>query len=718
MRIFLVLVMIVTWVSAAHAQDAMDHDTDHVYMTTIASIQLHDQGQVGNAFLDARDDQKNALLFAFKISPSASRVFRVKRLIFSLSGVNLLKKSTLNNIRIVVDENKNGKADEGEKTVGGPGHISLKDKGEIAFLLHFELKKFKGVNYLLVSDIKDIPYRVAFTVSLSTSGIHVADLKKDERISGIEYSVKHAHGNDNAPVLSWIDDESFRKAGVSPRKVLSGDSIVFGVSYKDADGHAPRKTEVGVDWNGDKNYTRYPLHRTYTYTSYEHGVEYRSSDIQAFFEGINNVSYRFFFSDGEKPAEGSPAKESGFFLFPLVSINLSTDRRAVVGGEKVTIEGFIDYYRGTKVSFDKLKETNFSPWRLNNFALGKEDGVHPRNIKLNRRAVVFTLSLPHNAEFDRYDIPLLRLPYQFKVRGVNRKEKSIGPKITIAKKPIIVEEERYSSHTVVFGGEVNVVLRLRYASQVTVPLNSLKKLKFLPLYVVEQKIAKRESKDIHEIEAHYRLLAITPAYPMGALITVLPQTITYYLNEETKKHLRTEGMKIKIVPHLNKSDLEKIFVLQHSPILDADAFSKKDTTKTLIFFTIAAVFSLGGFLLLVSTFKRKRYEAEEVDPDSLPPDSKESSIALLEALNNFQLRKGRDEIVILRRAFCYMIAAQAGIARHNTEGINFVTLVESSSLDRRKKERAIAVLSKFEHHFEGDVLDEKIEVLITSFVVN
>ncbi len=115
--------------------------------------------------------------------------------------------------------------------------------------------------------------------------------------------------DNGVPLLIWSGDTNFENDGVHPNKGAAGGSFVFRVKYRDADGDAPRVSQVWIDANDDYIYSeaeKHNLNKAGAGVDYRNGELYVSSPITIYSSGDERLRYRFYFTDGKSTATGEP----------------------------------------------------------------------------------------------------------------------------------------------------------------------------------------------------------------------------------------------------------------------------------------------------------------------------------------------------------------------------------------------------------------------------
>ncbi|MGA1869236.1 MAG: carboxypeptidase regulatory-like domain-containing protein [bacterium] len=151
-----------------------------------------------------------------------------------------------------------------------------------------------------------------------------------QNVDTVALPVVHVDNNDpyikvniekSKPELSWVGEEGFESDGVDPDTVQAGGPATFRVQYASSEGMAPQDKHVWIDLDGDAAFEpdeKYSMFREGDVNedpNYRLGVIY-GVQMPIFYNGTQNLKYKFHFSDREYSAVGVAAAEKLFSVSP------------------------------------------------------------------------------------------------------------------------------------------------------------------------------------------------------------------------------------------------------------------------------------------------------------------------------------------------------------------------------------------------------------------
>jgi len=727
----LLIFIFVTWPFSAYGENDMVGDfrgsSIKGYVTN------HSLGQVSRLLL-VKPIKKDAVSFAFRVAPYLGNTLPVERLDIPLKEVS----GKIKNIRLVADLDSNGRYDKDDEFVGGEGILNTEEENpKIIFLLHFRISA--PTDFILLINFYELEYgsRISFLLLLGKN----FKLKDGKKMSGTATSIAHSFGNYNTPQLSWTGEKGwtkvgFKDKGVDPSVVISGDSVDFRVKYMDKDGHKPGKAEVWIDADEDGKYEqKLPMKKT-SMVGFKNGVIYSLKSLKVYFKKKKKTIYRFYFTDGEKEAEGDPAKNNVFTVHPLVEFQLNAEPTQIISDEMIKIGGYIIWHHGTKTNFDSLVKTDFSPFKFKSFNLG-EGGPYPGHYSLDRKKIDILLEPPSNLGYGKHEIKGLKILYEYKelIIDAEGKEKEITRTEMTESDPIVIEKipilviSTIPAKSVVFGDEILIKYKLQFFKSLVFSKKieeQFKKFGFLPFEIKENSVSIGKLKldgNLGEIDVEYTLIASEPAIgsPEGLKIRLPKNSISYWLNEDDMDDIRRKNFyiipsqEITIFPTLGEDEVSALFEANHNRIFDYEAITEGlDKRRPIILLSISGLFLLLMLFLFFNSLKRgSKSEKIIIDQRLESPGLIESIDNLKEELRVFD-KENSDAIMKLFNAFALYAASMSGLSVAQAESILLFSDIKEKEFP--KKELILKILAGFDDCIGSGEFDEQIIKKITSMV--
>ncbi len=114
----------------------------------------------------------------------------------------------------------------------------------------------------------------------------------------------------NDSILEWTGEVNYEKSGVYPISAISGTTFKFRVKYSDPNNKAPLVKELWIDLNDDGDYNDFnekiDMKEENSSSSYTIGKIY-TKNLVIKYSGDGILNYKFYFNNGEKDAQGTPA---------------------------------------------------------------------------------------------------------------------------------------------------------------------------------------------------------------------------------------------------------------------------------------------------------------------------------------------------------------------------------------------------------------------------
>ena len=136
----------------------------------------------------------------------------------------------------------------------------------------------------------------------------------------------------NAPTLAWTEENAnYQSDGVNPDSGANGSSFEFRVKYTDIDDNEPGLIQVWVD---EDDIGSYDAGDNYTMTvdggdgDYTNG-EFYTKTLTLSYAGNGVLTYRFYASDGEDDATGTPTSDSAVTITNNLPVGGYTDDNVI-----------------------------------------------------------------------------------------------------------------------------------------------------------------------------------------------------------------------------------------------------------------------------------------------------------------------------------------------------------------------------------------------------
>ncbi len=359
-----------------------------------------------------------AELYIFRLNygtTAKKKKLEIREVIFQVPLVSGLEEDEIKNLELVLDENKNGKVDPGELTVGGQGKIDLENK-QIRFTEPFEHQD--AVVYILRADFPHLEDGDFLVVKMKGSSIVVGyDIENDQKkAASNNYMAQSYHIEGNpAPILSWKVQWN---DGVSSDRGRSADVFEFSVTYLDINNDPPKTHQVWIDLNRNRIYEeeeKFEMKPKISYSdlNYRTGQEFTADLVIIPVDKEEPVNYQFYFTNtNDKVANGQGAQQREIFVAPLVEAYawVEEEEKKFVGQKEILLNlGFV-HYIGVELKEEDFEKFDFSPFKVEKIILNPRQPVVD-NPNEEYQIIHFLLTLPKEEKPGVYEIPSVVVHY-------------------------------------------------------------------------------------------------------------------------------------------------------------------------------------------------------------------------------------------------------------------------------------------------------------------